>query len=68
VGTYQPSAGIYVGFLYQNQVLTTLQFPGAADTFATGVNGVGEVVGYFENSGAGSHGFTWTPPSDAVKK
>jgi probable HAF family extracellular repeat protein len=69
VGTYQPSSsGIYSGFLYQGKTLTTLQFPGAAGTYATGVNDAGEVVGYFEDSSGNSHGFTWTPPSGGSKE
>jgi probable HAF family extracellular repeat protein len=68
VGNYQPSSGTYVGFLYQNKVLTTLEFPGAVGTGATGVNAAGEVVGNFGDSSGNGHGFTWTPPADAAKK
>ena len=67
VGTYNPSSGVYAGFIYQNSTLTTLQFPGENYTTAQGINAAGEVVGYFQGT-AGGHGFTWTPPADAAKK
>ncbi len=61
VGYYQPSSGVYAGFLYQNKILTALQFPGSTQTFALGVNTAGEVVGTFFDAGGASHGFTWIP-------
>jgi len=68
VGYYQPSSGVYAGFLYQNKTLTALQFPGSTETVAEGVDAAGEVVGIFADSSGSFHGFTWTPPADAVKK
>ena len=68
VGPYSPSPGITAGFLYQNKILTTLQFPGSSTTYAVGVNAAGEVVGLFADANFNSHGFTWTPPGDAAKK
>jgi probable HAF family extracellular repeat protein len=68
VGGYRPSVGMGYGFVYQNSTLTTLQFPGSSYTTATGINGVGEVVGVFQNANGVQHGFTWTPPADAGKK
>jgi probable HAF family extracellular repeat protein len=56
------------GFLYQNKTLQTLQFPGAASTFAYGVNAAGKVSGIFHEANGNLHGFTWTPPGDAAKK
>ena len=67
VGYYTPSSGNTVGFVYQNKVLTALQFPGSATTFANGINGSGEVVGYFLDASGLHHGFTWTPSVDAPK-
>jgi probable HAF family extracellular repeat protein len=64
VGSF--SAGL--GFLYQGGVLQTLQFPGAGETVATGVNGAGEVVGYFQNADSIRHGFTWTPTAGGETK
>jgi probable HAF family extracellular repeat protein len=67
VGSYAPSS-TEAGFLFQNKVLTTLQFPGADGTWAYGVNDSGEVVGAFIDTRGIRHGFTWTPPADAGKK
>jgi probable HAF family extracellular repeat protein len=69
VGIYKPSMAITTGtgFLYQNNTLQALQFPGSNLTFATGVNDSGEVVGYFYDAN-GIHGFLWTPPADAATK
>ncbi len=64
VGSY-PTGG---AFLYQGTVLQDLQFPGANETVATGVNSAGEVVGYFQNADSIRHGFTWTPPVDTKTK
>jgi probable HAF family extracellular repeat protein len=68
VGTYIPSPGLGVGFVYQDKNLQTLQFPGSDNTFPTGINDAGEVVGYFYDSNGITHGFTWTPPADAAKR
>ena len=59
VGPYSPSPGITAGFLYQNKILTTLQFPGSSYIVASGINASGEVVGYFGDATT-LHGFTWT--------
>jgi probable HAF family extracellular repeat protein len=67
VGYYTPSPGTIAGFLYQNNILTTLQFPGSTYTIASGINASGEVVGLFDDATT-QHGFIWTPPGDAVKK
>ena len=67
VGWYVPSNS-FIGYIFQNKVLTTLQFPASTETVATGVNAVGEVVGYFTDASNVTHGFTWTPPADAGKK
>jgi hypothetical protein len=68
VGYYSPSTGMTAGFLYQNQTLTTLQFPGSNTTFAAAINSGGEVTGFFFDANGKEHGFTWTPPADAAKK
>src|SRR5947208_15281124 len=64
---YHPVFGTSVGFLYQNKTTQTLQFPGAVDTAATGINATGEVVGLFYDSVGAAHGFTWTPGGAAKK-
>ena len=67
VGYYEP-LNSFVGYIFQNKVVTTLQFPASTETVATGINAVGEVVGYFLDASNVTHGFTWTPPADAAKK
>jgi probable HAF family extracellular repeat protein len=66
VGIYY--SGMQFGFLYQNLVLQTLQFPGATDTWASAINSTGEVVGYFAVNNGAAHGFTWTPPAPIERK
>jgi probable HAF family extracellular repeat protein len=68
VGFYNPSSGVTASFIYQNQTITTLQFPGSSFTQASGISKTGEVVGFFEDAEGNGHGFTWTPPADAAKK
>jgi uncharacterized membrane protein len=47
------------GFLYSEGIYTTLSFPGAISTRATGINDVGQIVGsYFD--GSQSRGFLYT--------
>jgi probable HAF family extracellular repeat protein len=66
VGIYEPTFGIPVGFFYQSKILQELEFPGASQTYAYGVNDAGEVVGYFLDSSFNLHGFIWTL-ADAAK-
>lgn len=68
VGSYSPSSGVTAGFLYQNNVLTTLQFPGSKNTVARGVNADGEVVGTFYDASGNYHGFLWTPSAKGTKE
>lgn len=68
VGYYNPSTDVTAGFIYQNNTLTTLQFPGFNYTIVTGINSAGVVVGTFFDSGIVGHGFIWTPPADAAKR
>lgn len=58
----------YYGFVYQNNTVTSVQFPGAFSTWAIGVNDSGVVSGYFQDSNLNYHGFTWTPPGADGKK
>ena len=67
VGEYQNPQGVQFGFVYQNNVVTTLQFPGSSVTTAFSINDAGQVVGWFNDS-SGTHGFIWTPPADPVKE
>ena len=58
-----PANGNYVGFQYQNKVLTNLEFPGATSTLGGGVNDSGVVTGNFTDAAGATHGFIWTPPA-----
>jgi probable HAF family extracellular repeat protein len=50
-----------LGFVYQNQTVQTLQFPGAIGTYPAGINEAGTVVGTFTYGDGNLHGFTWAP-------
>lgn len=49
--------GINHGFLYSAGAYQTLDYPGAAETFATGINDRGDIVGFYADSNAAEHGF-----------
>jgi probable HAF family extracellular repeat protein len=71
VGSYfDPSSNLPAGFTYQEKVLQTLVFPDSVETFATGVNASGVVVGWFDfySSQGVRHGYMWIPPADGAKK
>jgi uncharacterized membrane protein len=64
VGEFVGDDGFTHGFLLSNGTLTTLDFPGASDTLATGINESGTVAGFWDivdSSGnlIADHGFTW---------
>jgi uncharacterized membrane protein len=64
VGIYLDSSGFSHGFLLQQEVLTTIDYPGASDTIPFGINNSGTVVGYWDLVDAGGntiayHGFIW---------
>ena len=64
VGYFVDANGFSHGFLLSNGVLTTLDFPGARQSIAVGINASGAVVGYWELDDANGnplvdHGFTW---------
>ncbi len=61
VGFYLPAPplGPHFGFLYDHDApLQQLNFPGATETLAFGVNDSAKVVGQFADS-VGTHGFMW---------
>jgi hypothetical protein len=63
VGYYGESlVGIYHGLLYKNGIWTTFDFPGATNTYLFGIDGSGNLVGYYQDN-TGSHGFLATPSS-----
>ena len=45
------------GYLYNNGVFTTINFPGATSTGVGGINDAGEIVGQYTDSGGTSHAF-----------
>lgn len=64
VGEYIGNDGFTHGFLLHKGVVTTLDFPGASDTYAFGINNAGTVVGEWDlldSSGrlVAYHGFVW---------
>src|SRR5215467_11818344 len=48
VGIFLDDNDFAHGFLLSKGVLTTLDFPGASETFATGINESGTVVGFWD--------------------
>ncbi|MBZ5597921.1 MAG: hypothetical protein LAN83_06325 [Acidobacteriia bacterium] len=68
VGVYLSTPDVAAGFVYQNGVVQTVQFPGSNITEATAINDAGEVVGFFLDSNGRQHGFLWTPPAGAAKR
>jgi uncharacterized membrane protein len=64
VGQFIGDDGFFHGFLLSKGVLTTLDFPGASQTSAFGINGFGTVAGSWDLLDAdgnllATHGFTW---------
>jgi uncharacterized membrane protein len=56
--------GFAHGFLLSNGAVSTIDVPGASDTFALGINDSGLVVGYWDlydanGNGLAVYGFTW---------
>jgi probable HAF family extracellular repeat protein len=49
------------GFLFRNNTLQTLHFPGGGVTLAYGVNNSGKIVGLFVDSNDQQHCFSWVP-------
>jgi probable HAF family extracellular repeat protein len=67
VGYYSRPTG-RAGYVLRDGKGLILQFPGSNYTVALGINGSGEVVGYFLDSGSHVHGFTWMPAASAADK
>jgi hypothetical protein len=64
VGDFIGDDGFTPGFLLSAGVVTTLDFPGASDTIAYGINESGTVVGYWDlldpnGNLLAFHGFKW---------
>lgn len=56
---YRPQQGAR-GFLYRDGLFTDIQFPNASETFPSGINRHGAIVGYY-NGQDGGHGFHAVP-------
>jgi uncharacterized membrane protein len=64
VGEFIGDDGFFHGFLLRKGALTTLEFPGASQTSAFGINASGTVVGAWDlldsdGNLLAEHGFTW---------
>jgi probable HAF family extracellular repeat protein len=51
--------GLPIGWVYANKKFTTIAFPKAPQTVATGINDNGDVVGFFVDSAGTAHGFVY---------
>ncbi len=65
VANYDDASGNFHGALFANGKYTTLNFPGALDTFADGINAFGQISGNYVDASGNQHGFlydgtTWT--------
>ena len=65
VGSFTGDDGFTHGFLLSKGEVTTLDFPGASDTYARGINESGTVVGQWDlldalGNSLVVHGFTWS--------
>ncbi|MGO4567250.1 hypothetical protein AB4Z52_19745 [Rhizobium sp. 2YAF20] len=58
VGRYIDSAGRTHGFIDQNGSISTLDVPGATDTFVSGTNDSGDIAGDYTTA-SGLHGFVY---------
>jgi uncharacterized membrane protein len=57
VGTYVDSAGVQHAYFYKSGLYTAIEIPGnIGDSHATGINGAGQIVGYFDSK-EGTQGF-----------
>jgi probable HAF family extracellular repeat protein len=56
LGIYENSIGEH-GFLYSNGSYSTISIPGATYVDPTGINNLGEIVGYYKDSSGNDNGF-----------
>jgi probable HAF family extracellular repeat protein len=54
-----PAHSNTVGFIYSGGTYATIAFPGATDTFARGINDLGQVVGFYSDK-TGGGGFLYS--------
>lgn len=55
------SVGCLHGFLLSGGAFTTIDFPGATETLALGINSSGDIVGGYQDTSGGFHAFLRTP-------
>ena len=61
MGLYRDADSFHGFLLDVDGTYTTLDVPGSTDTFASGINASGQIVGYYAVSVNRSHGFLATP-------
>jgi probable HAF family extracellular repeat protein len=59
VGYYVDGNGITHGFLFYQQKFTTIDVPGASDTYLYSINDAGQIVGAYVDSSGNTHGFIY---------
>ena len=57
VGQYRDKSGVTHGFLLNADGFTAIDFPGAQQTVATGINPKGDIVGRYRDSIGKDHAF-----------
>jgi uncharacterized membrane protein len=60
-GFYLGSKSLYFGFIFAQGNYTSISYPGATNTFASGINNSGHVVGQFLDQQNNLHGFVSSP-------
>jgi len=60
-GYYADSSGVYHGLLKEHGTYTTVDFPGAADTFPDGINNRGTIQGEIIDTAGAADGFVASP-------
>lgn len=63
VGYYADGTTAFLhGFLFSKGVYTTLDPPDSVvgETIASGINNIGQIVGYYDGADGNQHGFLWT--------
>ena len=57
VGAYRTEDDAVHGFVFARGAFTTIDYPGAAFSIGTGINGRGEIVGWWEDANGIQHGY-----------
>ena len=55
----------YYGFIKEGDSFTTIAFPGSTETWISGINDLGQIVGYYVDSNDDMHGFVGNPVPSA---